>query len=181
MRRTKFRQLAFAILLITGIQVVQADGRFHPPFEVTGSVMKNHDGDTIKLVTDERGVITIRLSGADTPETGQAYWKSARNYLRSMVAGQPTTAWCYKQDRFDREVCHVRVGSQDVGQALIAAGYAWYAFQFAAELTAEQRLTYPEAERLAKAGQIGLWQESDPMPPWECRRLKRAGKGHLCR
>ena len=181
MRRTKFRQLAFAILLITGIQVAQADGRFHPPFEVTGSVMKNHDGDTIKLVTDARGVITIRLSGADTPETGQAYWKTARNYLRSLVAGQKTTAWCYKQDRFDREVCHVRVGNQDIGQALIAAGYAWYAFQFAAELTDEQRLAYPEAERRASARRSGLWQQVDPMPPWECRRLIRAKKREFCR
>ena len=181
MCRTKFRQLAVAILMITGVQVALAEGRFHPPFEVTGSVMKNHDGDTIKLVTDARGVITIRLSGADTPEMGQAYWKAARNYLRSLVAGQKTTAWCYKVDRYDREVCHVRVGNQDVGQALIAAGYAWYAFQFAAELTDEQRLAYPEAERRAKAGRIGLWQEADPMPPWECRRLTRAKKRDTCR
>ena len=181
MCRTKFRQLAFVILMFTGIQVAQAEARFHPPFEVTGSVINNHDGDTIKLVTEERGVITIRLSGADTPEMGQAYWKAARNYLRSLVAGQKTTAWCYKLDRYDREVCHVRVGNQDVGQALIAAGYAWYAFQFAAELTDEQRLAYPEAERLARASRIGLWKEPDPMPPWECRRLKRSAKGILCR
>ena len=45
MGRTKFGQLAVAILMITGMQVAQADGRFHPPFEVTGSVIKNHDGD----------------------------------------------------------------------------------------------------------------------------------------
>ena len=112
---------------------------------------------------------------------GQAYWKAARNYLRSLVAGQKTTAWCYKVDRYDREVCHVRVGNQDVGQALIAAGYAWYAFQFAAELTNEQRLAYPEAERLARAGRIGLWQEPGPMPPWECRWLIRAKKREFCR
>ena len=181
MWRTKFRQLAVAILMFTGMQVAQADGRFHPPFEVTGSVIKSHDGNTIQLETDARGVITIRLSGADTPEVGQAYWKAARNYLRSLVAGQKTTAWCYKLDRFDREVCHVRVGDQDIGQALIAAGYAWYAFQFAAELTAEQRMAYSEAERRAKAGLIGLWQEPDPMPPWECRKLIKARKRDFCR
>ena len=181
MGRTIIRQLALAILMITGIQVAQADGRFHPPFEVTGSVIKNHDGDTIKLETDAPGVIPIRLSGADTPEVGQAYWKAARHYLRSLVTGQKTTAWCYKLDRYDREVCHVRVGNQDIGQALIAAGYGWYAFQFAAELTDEQRLAYPEAERRASAGRIGLWQEADPMPPWECRRLIRANKREFCR
>lgn len=181
MSRTIFGQLALALLMMTGIQVAHADGRFHPPFEVTGSVLKNPDGDTIRLMTEERGLLNIRLSGADTPETGQAYWKSARDFLKSLVAGKKTTAWCYKEDRFYREVCHVQVGNQDVGQALIAAGYAWYAFQFASELTAAQRLAYPEAERQAKAGRIGLWQEPDPMMPWECRRLKRAGKGKFCR
>ena len=49
MCRTKFGQLAFVILMFTGIQVAQAEARFHPPFEVTGSVINNHDGDTIKL------------------------------------------------------------------------------------------------------------------------------------
>ena len=85
--RTIIRQFALA-LLMTGIQAAHAEGRFHRPFEVTGSVLKNPDGDTLKLMTDERGLINIRLSGADTPETGQAYWRSARNYLRSLVAGQ---------------------------------------------------------------------------------------------
>ena len=66
-------------------------------------------------------------------------------------------------------------------KAQIAAGYAWYAFQFAAELTNEQRLAYPEAERLARAGRIGLWQEPGPMPPWECRWLIRAKKREFCR
>ncbi len=181
MHRTIFRHLVVALLITAGIQAAKAEGRFHEPFEVTGSVLKNHDGDTIKLMTEDQQLIDIRISGADTPETGQAYWKAARDFLWSMVAGQRTTAWCYKEDRFYREVCHVLVGDRDVGQALIEAGYAWYAFQFASELMAEQRSVYPEAERLARAGQIGLWQEPEPMAPWECRRLKRAGQGKLCR
>ncbi len=181
MHRTKFGHLAIALLITAGTPTAQAEGRFHEPFEVTGSVLKNHDGDTIKLMTDDQKVIDIRISGADTPESGQAHWRAARNYLRSIVDGQKTIAWCYKQDRFYREFCHVRVGDQDVGKALIQAGYAWYAFQFAKELTAEQRSVYPEAERLARTGQIGLWKEPDPMTPWECRRLKRAGQGKLCR
>jgi len=178
---TKFGHLAFALLIATGVQSALAEGRFHEPFEVTGSVVKNPDGDTIKLMTDDQQLIDIRISGADTPESGQAHWRAARNYLRSIVDGQKTTAWCYKQDRFYREVCHVRVGNRDIGQALIEAGYAWYAIQFAKELTVEQRSVYPEAERAARAGQIGLWREPEPMTPWECRRLKRAKQGRLCR
>lgn len=137
-------------------------------------VVKNHDGDTIKLQTADRGILTVRFSGADTPETGQAYWKAARGYLRAKVADRPTTAQCYKRDQYGREVCHVQVGDRDMGQALIEAGYAWYAVQFASELSDAQRQGYREAERKARERGIGLWQEPDPMPPWECRKLRKA-------
>ncbi len=48
------------------------------PFTATGSVIKNHDGDTIKLQTPDRGLLTVRFAGSDTPETGQAYWRESR-------------------------------------------------------------------------------------------------------
>lgn len=181
MQCSSFRQLIVGGLLFAGISIVQAEPGPHPPFEARGSVIKNHDGDTITLATADRGVLTVRLSGADTPETGQAYWKAARDYLKSLVRGAETTVWCYKRDRYDREVCHVRVGSQDIQEALIAKGYAWFAFQFAHELDTDQQVRYREAEQWARSQRLGLWQEPEPMPPWECRKYKRAGKGDLCR
>ena len=78
-------------------------------------------------------------------------------------------------------MCHVRVGAQDMQAALIAKGYAWYAFQFAHELDADQRARYQEAEQQARDQRIGLWRTPDPMPPWECRQHKRAGNSVRCR
>lgn len=176
MRCTKFRQLFLVLFMITTTPVVVASPGPHPPFEATGVVIKNHDGDTIKLETREHGLLNVRFSAADTPETGQAYWKVARDFLKLQVEGKQTTVWCYKQDRYEREVCHVRVGQQDLGQALIESGYAWYAFQFAAELSEAQRQAYSESERRARERRLGLWQEPDPMPPWECRKLRKAGQ-----
>lgn len=174
MRCTKIRHLVLILLVFAGSPIALAKPGPHSPFEATGMVIKNHDGDTIKLQTTERGVLNIRFSGADTPETGQAYWRAAAGFLKSQVDGKETTVWCYKRDRYDREVCHVRTGNQDLGQALIEAGYAWYAHQFASELSETQRLAYLEGERRARGLRIGLWQEADPMPPWECRRMKKA-------
>jgi endonuclease YncB( thermonuclease family) len=142
--------LAICGLLFAGISVAQAEPGAHAPFEANGSVIKNHDGDTITLATNDHGVLTIRLSGADAPESGQGYWKVARDYLRFLVNGTATSAWCYKHDRYDRAVCHVRVGAQDIQEALIAKGYAWYAFQFAHELDADQQAHYQEAEQRAR-------------------------------
>lgn len=181
MRCPKFRHLALLLLLLAGLSPAQAKPGRHPPFETTGTVIKIPDGDTIRLDTSDHGVLDVRLSGADTPEKGQAYWKAARGYLRSLVAGQTTTVWCYKRDRYDREVCHVRVGSRDLGEALIAEGYAWYPLQFSGELTLKQRQSYQLAAEQARVRKTGIWQEPDPMPPWECRKYKRAGNSQLCR
>lgn len=167
-------QFIALILVATWLPIAHAKPGPHEPFEVTGSVIKNHDGDTVKLQTTDRGIIVVRFSGADTPETGQAYWKAARSYLREMVSGKPATVWCYKTDKYDREVCHVSVAGKDAGLELIRSGYAWYAHMFAQELTASQQKAYPEAEAQARHQRLGLWQESAPMPPWECRKFRKA-------
>lgn len=139
-------------------------------------VIHNHDGDTIDLQTVDRGLLKVRFSGADTPETGQAFWKVARKHLSKFVDGQQTTAWCYKTDRYEREVCHVRVGKNDLGLELIQHGYAWYAHMFSHELSREQQVSYAAAEEQARMRQLGLWSIADPMPPWECRKLRKAGQ-----
>jgi endonuclease YncB( thermonuclease family) len=145
-------------------------------FRATGVVVKNHDGDTIHLDTAGRGVLTIRLSGADTPETGQAHWRSARTRLRELVTRQQVTAECYKKDRHGRDVCHVSVGETDLGLDLIKGGHAWFASAFAMELDEKQRESYPAAEQAARVQKIGLWADPDPMPPWECRSLRKHGQ-----
>lgn len=72
-------QFLAIILVATWLPATYAKPGPHEPFEITGSAIKNPDGDTIKLQTTNRGVIDVRLSGADTPETTQAYWKAARS------------------------------------------------------------------------------------------------------
>lgn len=174
-RPDRYDALVLCLLLIW-LSAANAHANTHPPFEVTGTVIHNHDGDTIDLQTASRGVIKVRISGADAPETGQAYWKAARNHLRTLVTGKTTIAWCYKQDRYGREICHVRVGTTDMSQDLIQNGFAWYAHMYSQEFSQEQRATYARAEEEARASMTRLWSHPNPMPPWECRRLRKAGK-----
>jgi endonuclease YncB( thermonuclease family) len=169
----KVRLLAI-ILLAACLPPVSAATGLHEPFEVSGSVIKNHDGDTITLRTDERGIINVRLSGADTPETGQAYWRVARDALHRLIADSPVTVRCYKQDWRKREVCHALVDGADPALELVKQGLGWYAFMFSGELTPAMRAAYEEAEAQARQRRIGIWQEPEPMPPWECRKLRKA-------
>lgn len=151
----------------------------YTPFTATGSVVSNHDGDTFKLQTPDRGILTIRFSGMDTPESSQAYWKSARRALAGLVKGQPVTVHCYKKSH-DRDVCRVFAGTgrqeRDVGLEMVKAGMAWHAFQFAREQTEAERVAYTDAETRARHAKVGLWAEPDPQPPWECRKLRKAGQ-----
>lgn len=151
----------------------QAQAEPYVPFQVSGTSIQNHDGDTFRLQTQDRGVLVVRFSGSDTPETGQAYWRAARNTLRDILAGQETTISCYKLDRHGRNVCHVTVGTADVGIEMVRRGMAWYAFQYASELTESQRLNYKAAEHFAQEKGFGLWSMPNPQPPWDCRKLRR--------
>lgn len=166
-------------LLSSSPALAAAPSSSYAPFTATGSVIANHDGDTFKLQTPDHGLLTIRFSGIDTPETGQAFWKSARRALAGLVKGQLVTVHCYKKNR-ERDVCKVFAGKasqeQDVGLEMVRQGMAWHAFQFAHEQSASEREAYRAAEEQARSQRLGLWTEPDPMPPWECRRLRRAGQ-----
>jgi len=172
--------------LFSGPALSAAPDSRYASFTATGSVIANHDGDTFKLQTQDHGILTIRFSGMDTPETGQAFWKSARRELARLVSGQPITVACYKREWHGRDVCKVFTGKvltekTDVGLDMVRRGMAWYAFQYAAELTTAEQLAYRSAEEKARLARVGLWAEPDPMAPWECRKIRRAGLGQKCR
>ena len=92
------------------------------------------------------------------------------------VKDQPVTVHCDKKSH-DREVCHVLMGRMDIGLEMVKLGMAWYAFQYAAELSPSARQAYAQAERDAKEGRLGFWAEPAPVPPWECRKLRKAESG----
>lgn len=64
----------------------------------------------------------------------------------------------------------------DIGVEMVRRGLAWYAYQYADELTNAQRMNYQAAERFAQENAFGLWSMPNPQPPWECRTLRRQGK-----
>ncbi len=86
---------------------------------------------------------------------------------------------CFEDDGNGREVCDVGVDGTDVGLEMIRAGLAWHFKRFQDEQDPMTRLQYAEAEIEARERRRSIWNLADPMPPWECRRVKR--KGGVCR
>ncbi len=115
----------------------------------------------------------IRLAGIDAPERKQAYGLASRKHLASIVADQQVTVEYQKRDRYGRIVGKVLLDGIDVCLEQVKAGFAWHYKKYQHEQSAEDQRLYADAENKARDERLGLWRESNPIPPWEYRRLYR--------
>ncbi len=132
------------------------------------------DGDTISVFTADKGRVRIRLQGIDAPELTMPYAQISRRHLRALVFDKMITFDAEKIDRHGRTVAIVRLpDGTDVCLAQIQAGLAWHFKHYENEQTPEDRSFYAAAEAIAKAARKGLWQDLEPIPPWEFRAQRR--------
>lgn len=154
-----------------------AQAQPHEPWTVECATTRGiHDGDTFVCVPADPDAkdFSVRVAGADAPETGQAHWRAARKKLRELLRSGAVVS-CYKRDRWGREVCRVQQPSGgDAALALIEAGLAWHAIDYAHEQSATEAERFRAAEMQSRSARIGLWAEPNPMPPNECRAMKRS-------
>jgi len=64
----------------------------------------------------------IRLDGIDAPEAKQAFGNRSRQSLASLAHQQEAIDDCPKRDKYQRQVCVVRVNGIDVGLEQISRG-----------------------------------------------------------
>lgn len=139
----------------------------------TGRVVGVTDGDTLKLLTDFKQSVKIRLAGIDSPEKAQDFGQRAKQNLSDLAFDREAIAECTKRDRYQRLICVVSVDGTDVGLEQVRAGMAWWYRQFISEQTVSQRTKYEIAEATAKAARTGLWSQPSPIPPWDWRKGMR--------
>jgi endonuclease YncB( thermonuclease family) len=138
-----------------------------------GTVVGISDGDTLTLVDANKTQHRIRLDGIDAPERTQPYGQRARQSLAALAHGRSASADCPKVDRYGRAVCRVVVDGVDLGLEQIRRGYAWHYVKYAHEQRAVDRERYARAESDARLTHSGLWAFSDPVAPWDYRRVAR--------
>ena len=120
------------------------------------------DGDTIVLMDRTR----IRLHGIDAPEKNQPYGSESTAALEKMVM-QSVYLLEVDVDRYGRvvgQLYHSKDG-YDINASMVCAGYAWWYERYAPD---SQILNDCQIE--AQQAPKGLWEDKDPMPPWEWRR-----------
>jgi len=129
-----------------------------------GTVVRIHDGDTVS-VRREHDTVRVRLACIDAPERGQPFGNRAKKELQALVLNRPVRLDVVDHDRYGRIVARLFAGTTDINLAMVKRGMAWHYRHHCAD-----DLELAAAEVFAREHRHGLWQDRDPIPPWEWRR-----------
>ena len=140
---------------------------------LAGHVVGIADGDTLTLLYATNTQHKIRLSGIDSPEKGQPFGQTCKKSLSDLAYDRVVAVASNKLDRFGRVIGKVLVNGQDVNLEQVRRGCGWHYKKYQNEQILDDRLSYNAAEELARASRIGLWIDSEPMPPWDWRKARR--------
>jgi endonuclease YncB( thermonuclease family) len=163
--------LAFGLALILGLLLAPTARAA----EMTGRVVGIIDGDTIDVLMPGLQVVRVRLSGIDAPERGQAFGTAAKAALSELVFARQVVVQWKKRDRYERLVGKVTVSGVDANLAMLTRGMAWHYVRFEAEQERQDRASYAQAEREARAQRRGLWGDPQPVAPWDHRKSRMSG------
>ena len=144
---------------------------------VEGIVSKVKDGDTVVItpLSGEKS-FTCRLYGIDSPERayrskpGQPYGDEAGEGLKQLIYKQRVKVTLTGEKSYRREICLIKKDGVDINREMVKRGYAWAYREY---LKGPYASEYLIVEKEARAKRLGLWQQANPQPPWEFRRMLR--------
>lgn len=140
---------------------------------VMGRVIGVKDGDTIELLVQGQPVV-VRLAHVDCPELkgGQPYGQAAKRYMSDRCFGKEVTIRHQgTKDRNGRLIGEViNAAGENINQQLVAAGMAWHFKRYSDDLQ------YAVLEIRARQAKRGLWQDPNPIAPWDWRSNRNKPK-----
>ncbi len=139
-------------------------------FMFTGRVVAVSDGDTITVLATESGKPeVVRLMSVDCPEKSQAYGMKAKEWTASHCFNREVTVVRHGYDRNRRSIGDVILpAGEHLNAALVKAGLAWWYRKYAPD---DKALSDLEDE--ARREKIGLWNDAQPVAPWDYRHKKK--------
>lgn len=155
--------LSVAVLLVFSLNAFSSDA------QITGSVVRIADGDTLSILDSARREHRVRLAEIDAPElSGQAFGVRAKQMLSDLCFQRTAHVDIRTTDRYGRLVGTVRCDGVDANAAMVKSGMAWVFTRYAAPESPLLGL-----ERQARLEARGLWRDESPVPPWQWRRGAR--------
>ena len=136
--------------------------------EIIGKVVGVSDGDTITVLDDmDQGNFRIRLDKIDAPEKKQAFGNKAKQYLSSLIFGKKVSIRYKSIDRYGRILGVIYLDGAEINLQMVQNGYAWHYSYF------DKTPAYIEAEKQARAEKKGLWQDPNPINPYQFRKSQK--------
>ncbi len=135
---------------------------------LTGKVVGIMDGDSFKLLTADSTLVKVRLANIDCPEKKQAFSAKAKEFTSNAIFGKTVTINILKTDRYKRYISNVTYNdSLSLCHQLVKNGLAWHFVRYSNDSTLQL------LEDTAKENKVGLWQDPNPIAPWEWRTIKK--------
>jgi len=134
--------------------------------DFTGKVVAVADGDTITVLRDKEQV-KVRLAEIDAPEKAQPFGNKSKQALSALVYGKAVLVVEQGHDRYKRTIGRVYQDDVDVNAEQVKQGMAWVYRKYSKDVS------LLPLENEAKAQRLGLWVDSEPVPPWEWRHSKK--------
>ena len=131
-----------------------------------GTVSEIHDGDTITIICLKRP-LEIHLMGIVAPEKEQPYSEVARQHLSDLILNKQVVVETSGLGENMLIVGRVFLKEADVGAQMLRDGAAWYDKPYDTILSEDQRQIYAACETAARSERRGIWQDANPLPPWE--------------
>lgn len=156
----KARIIAVLLILITAAQVCAE------PWQ--GVVVAATDGDTIKVLTDAKTEVKVRLYGVDAPEKRQPFGLAAKQFTIDWAVGRRVKVEERGRDLYGRVIGLVFLpDGKTLNRELLKAGLAWWYRDYA-----KKEEAYRELEAEAREAKRGLWADPAPVAPWDYRKRK---------
>lgn len=132
-------------------------------------VVKIKDGDTIVVLTKDNQMVTVRLAEIDCPEKSQAFGQAAKQFTSNLCFGKGVKLQGNEHDRYGRTIALVILeNGTNVNYELVKNGYAWQYSQYS-----KNNPMLAGYQQQAQQQRLGLWQDTNPTPPWEFRKGER--------
>ena len=150
--------LILVIAIVTGISITGKMLEQQKLSERTGpiKVVKVIDGDTIDLEDGK----TVRLSGINTPETGECYYEEAKQKLKELIFNKDVFLERDRTDidRYDRLLRYIYLGNISINFLMVEEGYAMVFDKYKDDTKYYEQLKEVEKQAMGR----GLWLCSNP-------------------
>ena len=123
------------------------------------------DGDTVHVFYQDE-VYKIRLTEIDAPERDQPYGSDSTEYLKDLLKEGRVDVDISGTDRYGRKLGRLYWQGIDINRELVSAGYAWVYDQYVTDNS------FYENQSKARNSKKGLWEDQNPLEPWNWRKLK---------